>query len=102
MNLSFEFSPLLPNPALIALGGVALLVLAFSLYRRARGGWLRLLATAAVFLGLLNPIAREEVRTVLPDVGVVVTDLSQSQSFDGRQERAREATRLLKSSKLWL
>ena len=96
MNLSLELSPILPIEALTVLGLVALAIMALGIVKRARGAWLRLLATAAVFLALLNPIARDEVRTVLPDVAVVVTDLSQSQTIDGRSERAVETGRQLK------
>ena len=98
MNLSFEFAPLLPPEALIVLGIAALAILAFGIFRRARGAFLRLLATAAVFLALLNPIARDEVRNILPDVAIVLTDLSQSQTIDGRDVRTQATTDELKET----
>ncbi|NNF77198.1 MAG: hypothetical protein HKN05_04130, partial [Rhizobiales bacterium] len=97
MNLSLEFSPILPMEALVVLGLAALAIMLLAILKRARGAWLRFAATAAVFLALLNPIARDEVRTILPDVAVVVTDLSQSQTIDGRSERAVETGRQLKA-----
>ncbi|MEM7425085.1 MAG: hypothetical protein AAF441_03250 [Pseudomonadota bacterium] len=98
MNLSVDFAPLLPVELLAVLGVLALAILGFGIIRRARGAFLRLLATAAVFLALLNPIARDEVRNILPDVAVVLTDHSQSQTIDGRDVRTQAATDQLKET----
>ena len=55
-TLSFDVAPMFPWPLLGGLAGVAALIVAFGLYRRARGmGW-RTLAIAALLLALLNPV----------------------------------------------
>ena len=98
MGLSVELAPLLPLNVLIGLGLLALAVLAVGILRRGRGAWLRLIATAAVFAALLNPIVRDELRDTLPDVAVVVVDESQSQLVDERDVRTRVAQDQLKDA----
>ncbi len=98
MSLSFEFAPLVSQPWLIVLGIAALALMVLGIVLRARGAWLRSLATATVFLAILNPIARDEERKTLPDVAVVVTDLSTSQLIDNRDLRAKAATSQLRAT----
>ncbi|MGE0211278.1 MAG: hypothetical protein AB7S41_06245 [Parvibaculaceae bacterium] len=84
MNWSIAFSPLLPDPAVLALGIVGLILVAGGAFARARGTFLRFLTLAALFLALLNPSVREEQREPLTDVAVVVVDRSQSQEMGKR------------------
>src|ERR671939_2190676 len=94
MNLSFEFTPLLPWGLLAALGGLGLLAVLPGLLGRRRGAWLRLAALALILLALLNPMLRQEDRERLPGVVAVVLDRSPSQSLGDRNaqvEAARQA-----------
>ena len=58
---AIAFTPLLPWPAIVVLGGLALAFGALALWRRRRvGGW-RLAAAALLVLALANPgIQREQ------------------------------------------
>ncbi|MGI9357303.1 MAG: hypothetical protein ACR2PF_19375 [Rhizobiaceae bacterium] len=71
---------------------VAGLLALYGLFRGLQGSWLRLGAWAALTLALANPSVLNEDREPLKTVVAVVTDISDSQKFDGRSEQA-EATR---------
>jgi hypothetical protein len=62
---SVAFSPLLPWPILEGLGVAALLLIAFSLFRRRRGAILRGLAFAALLVALADPSLTREDRKPL-------------------------------------
>lgn len=94
MAWSVYIDPLVPLWSIWLLGAAALLAVAAGVFLRARGAFIRLLATTALLLGLLNPVVKEEEREQLTDIAVVVTDHSLSQVLAGRDERtdaAREA-----------
>ena len=77
--LSFDVAPMFDEAVLAGLAVAAVLIIAFGVFRRARGiGW-RVLAIAALLLALLNPVLIEEDRKSLPDVAAVVVDDSASQ-----------------------
>jgi hypothetical protein len=97
MGYSVEFAPLVSQFWLVVLGISALALMMLGIVLRARGAWLRTLAIAAVFFAILNPIARDEARKILPDVAVVITDFSASQQIDNRDLRAKSAATQLKS-----
>jgi hypothetical protein len=97
MGFSVEFAPLVSQFWLVVLGFSALALMMLGIVLRARGAWLRTLAIAAVFFAILNPIARDEARKILPDVAVVITDFSASQQIDNRDLRAKSAATQLKS-----
>jgi hypothetical protein len=97
MGFSVEFAPLVSQFWLVVLGISALALMMLGIVLRARGAWLRTLAIAAVFFAILNPIARDEARKILPDVAVVITDFSASQQIDNRDLRAKSAATQLKS-----
>jgi hypothetical protein len=97
MGFSVEFAPLVSQFWLVVLGISALALMVLGIVLRARGAWLRTLAIAAVFFAILNPIARDEARKILPDVAVVITDFSASQQIDNRDLRAKSAATQLKS-----
>jgi len=81
---TIALAPLLPWWALSALGLVALLIVAFGLWRRARGLAWRALAVAALYATLINPALVEEKREPQRDVAVVVVDESASQRIGDR------------------
>jgi hypothetical protein len=86
-SYSVTFLPLLPWWALAALGAVAVLLLAYGIWRRARGvGW-RALALVCLGVGLLQPHWLEERRQVHPDVAIALVDKSLSQAIGERAER---------------
>ena len=91
-DLSIAFAPLFSWPVIAALAAAAGLLALYGIYRGMRGAWLRLAAWAALALALANPSILNEDREPLKTVVAVVTDLSDSQKFDGRTEQA-EATR---------
>src|SRR5919206_2442097 len=95
MNLSFEFTPLLPWAVLAALGGLGLLAVLPGLIRRRRGAWLRLAALALLLLALFNPLLRQEDRERLPGVVAVVLDRSASQGLGERTEQLEAARQAL-------
>ncbi len=90
-SFSLQFAPLLPWPWLATASVIAIGLLAFSFWRRARGSSWRLLALAAVLGALANPSAVQEDRNYLSDVAVVVVDDSVSQNVPPRQAQTAAA-----------
>src|SRR4051812_38745288 len=88
---SIAFAPWVPWPVLIGLGAVALLLIALSAWRRARGVTWRLLAVAALWLTLANPALVNEKREYRKDIGVVVVDDSPSQTIGSRHQATEAA-----------
>ncbi len=86
-----DFAPVLPLPLLYALAALALLIVAFAFYRRARGAWARGLAFAVLLFALAGPLLVREQRAPLPDVAVIVTDRSQSMGLGTRGAQAEAA-----------
>ncbi len=85
------FAPMLPWPALAALGLAALAIVAFAMVRRARGAPAWALAAAALWLTLANPSLMMEQREMQPDVLVVVVDASLSQDIGDRARQRDDA-----------
>jgi hypothetical protein len=81
---SLAFDPLMPWWLIASLAGAFVLLVAYALFRRARGAVLRLLAGAALTAILLNPSLVEEQRAYQKDIGLVVVDRSPSQSLEHR------------------
>jgi len=89
--VSIDWAPLLPWELIGLLAVPAVLLIAFSLYRRALGvGW-RALLFAVLLVTLANPSLVEEQREPLDDVVLVVVDDSQSQRIENRQTQTDEA-----------
>ncbi len=84
-------APLLPWAIIIAFAGLAMAILAFGAWRRARGLVWRLMALAVLVLILVNPSLVEEDRQAQRDMAVVVVDDSPSMRIGDRQSRAAEA-----------
>lgn len=85
------FDALVPLPALWALLGLALAVLALSLWRGLAGWALRALGAGALLLAIANPSLQQEEREPLSDIVVLVVDESASQSLSGRTEQTAAA-----------
>jgi hypothetical protein len=83
-GLSLAFAPLLPWPALAALGAIALVLALMNLGAGLRGAAVRALALAAFVFALANPSISREDREMLPNVVAVVLDRSASQSLAER------------------
>ena len=94
MTWSVAFSPLLPLPLIAVAAVVAALLCGILIWRRQRGGLVRVLAFALLFLAVLNPSLTETERERLPGIAAVVVDETASQVQARRQEivaAAREA-----------
>ncbi|HXQ53149.1 MAG TPA: hypothetical protein VN802_18810 [Stellaceae bacterium] len=102
-GLSLAASPLLPWWAIAAFVALAALLLAFGVWRRARGVAWRLLALAALVAILVDPSLIEEQREPQHDVVAVVVDDSPSMRIGERRKFADaaldELTRKLQQQK---
>ncbi len=79
-----DFQPLVPVWLAIGLGTIAGLLIMAGLLAHARGALLRGLSAAVLLLALFNPVLLREERENLPDIAVLVTDRSQSQTIADR------------------
>jgi hypothetical protein len=93
---SIAFAPLIPAWALALLALVAVPVVGYALFAKARGAAWRLAALAGLLLALANPLAVIEQRQSLPDVALVVIDESASMRIGERAERAARAATALR------
>lgn len=91
MSRTVIFDPLVPLPLIWALAVVAVVMLAFAIWRGLRGWPLRGLAMLAVGLALVNPSLQEENRKPLSDIILAVVDDSASQRLADRPAQT-EAT----------
>ena len=94
---SIAFTPLVPPWALVPLGILALVAAVAVVFRRARGGWLRALAFALLFVGLCDPNLVRENRRPLKDIVAVVVDRSSSQTIGERPHQTDMALDRLKA-----
>ncbi|MFD1696304.1 hypothetical protein [Roseibium aestuarii] len=85
MTWSLAFDPLLPLWALAACAVAMALVTGISALMGLRGWPLRALAMGLLVAALANPAIEQEDREPLTSVVALVTDATQSQSFDGRE-----------------
>jgi hypothetical protein len=96
MSWTVAFEPLIAPWLLWAAAGLAILILAFALLKRAKGAWWRAAAMAALLLAALNPVAVETERERIRDIALIVKDTSESQGIEDRAavtDRAVEALR---------
>ncbi len=93
---SIAFAPLIPAWALALLALIAVPVVGYALFAKARGAAWRLAALAGLLLALANPLAVIEQRQSLPDVALVVVDESASMRIGERAERAERAANALR------
>jgi len=89
--------PLLGPWALAALGGVALAVLGFSIWRGLKGWPWRALAFALGLGALVNPALQQEDRKPLPDIVVLLVDDSASQTLSDRAFQTAQAVEAIKA-----
>ncbi|MBL0934914.1 MAG: hypothetical protein IBJ07_09200 [Rhizobiaceae bacterium] len=85
MNWSLAFEPLLAWHWLAALLVPVAALVAWGLFARQRGAWVRLAAMAALALALINPVLLDEEREPLKSVVALVVDRSQSQEIGDRR-----------------
>ncbi|MCR9256434.1 MAG: hypothetical protein NXI16_10100 [Alphaproteobacteria bacterium] len=85
------FDPLIAPGLIALLGGIGMLLAAFTLYRGGRGAFLRLAALTALVLTLLNPVLVAEERQSQPDIVLLVEDASESQTLEERDAQTAEA-----------
>jgi hypothetical protein len=88
---SLAAAPLIPWPAIAAVGIAGLFVLAFGVLRGARGVLWRVLAVAILLAALINPSMVEEKREPQRDTAIIIVDESASQRIGDRQHATEEA-----------
>jgi hypothetical protein len=88
IGYQIAWTPLLPWPLLAIAAALALIILGFGFWRRARGSVGRLLAVAIVLLALAGPSLVEQQREPQKDVALLVKDVSASQKIGDRAKRA--------------
>ncbi len=92
---TIAFAPLVPVAVLAALVAVAAALIAFAVWRRARGTVLRACAIAVLAGLLANPALKEELREPLKDIAVIVVDESPSQAIAPRPTQTATALKAL-------
>ena len=98
MSRTVIFDPLIPLPLIWGLGALALVLLAFAIWRGLRGWPLRGLAMLALGLALVNPSLQEENRRPLSDIILAVVDDSASQRLTDRPAQTEAALARLGSA----
>ncbi len=88
---SLVLQPLIPLWLWAAIAALALLLLGFGLWRRARGTLWRGLLAALLLLALVGPVLQREQRQPLDDIVLLVEDRSPSQRIDDRPDQTTEA-----------
>ena len=95
-GLSVVLNPVLPDWIMVAFAILFASLFLLSLWRRARGSFLRLLAVLTILLALLDPSMVQEKRAYQKDIAIVLVDRSPSQSIDERDAQAARGLALLK------
>ncbi len=94
---AIRFVPTLPPWLLAVLAALCVLAVAPALWRRARGGALRLLCFAVVLLWLAGPRLVQETQDALGDIAVLVVDRSASMAVGDRAALADAAAARLQA-----
>ena len=89
------FSPLIPAPLLLLLCALAVGLIIYGLWHRAKGVLLRALPVAALIIAIADPQLIRENQTPLKDVAVIVVDESPSQKLGQREDRTAKAVEKL-------
>ncbi|MCA0847155.1 hypothetical protein [Salipiger thiooxidans] len=97
MTGQIVFDPLLPWPAIWALGAVALAGAALALWRGLRGWPLRFFAGFVLVAALTQPSFQEEDRAPLTDIVLMVVDKSASQRLADRLQVTEDAADALQA-----
>jgi hypothetical protein len=90
-SFSVAFAPHVPLWLMATFAALALIILAFSVYRHAHGAWARLIAFLIVLLALANPLVLHETREGLSNIVALVVDRSQSMEIGTRRADADKA-----------
>lgn len=90
-GLSIAFAPLLPWFVLGIAAVIGLALIAYAVFRRARGSVLRLIALSVLWLALANPAIVAEQRQIKPDIGIILVDDSASQAIGDRRQQTERA-----------
>jgi hypothetical protein len=85
------FSPLVPVWLIVILAIVAVGLIAYGIWHKARGALLRAIPVAALVLAIADPELVSETHSPLKDVAVVVVDDSDSQKLGARRDQAEKA-----------
>lgn len=85
------FDPLLPWPAIIALGSLALVSCGLAIWRQLAGWSLRGLAGIVLVVALAQPAIQQEDRIPLTDIVIMAIDETASQKLDDREFRTQQA-----------
>lgn len=97
MVTNLAFDPLVPPLALGVLGAGTLLIVGLALRRGLVGWWLRTLALTVVLAALSNPALRQEDRTPLGDIVLIVIDRSASDTIVPRPDQIETAIKGVKA-----
>ncbi len=92
------FAPMVPVPLILLLLTLAIGLIGYGLWRRARGVLLRTLPIVALLIAISDPELMRENRTPLQDVAVVVVDESASQQLGERSERTANVLERLREN----
>lgn len=96
MNIGFAAAPLVDLWLIAALAALILPLVGLTLWRRSRGGLLRLGLALALLAVLVNPIASDETRRPLSDIALIAVDRSASQGVGTRGTETEAALAALK------
>ena len=97
MVTDLVFDPLLPLSILVTLAALTGLLLVLAIWRGLSGWWLRVLSASVLLFALLNPSLRQEDRTPLSDIVLIVVDQSSSQDIADRPEQIAVALEKLET-----
>ena len=92
------FSPLIAWEIIALLGGIALALLVFGIFRGARGSVLRMAALGILVFALFNPHLESENRTAQPDIAIIAVDESSSQNTGDRRAQLKAALKQVQAS----
>ncbi len=91
MSSTVVFDPLLAMPLIWAAAALSFAFVAFALWRRLSGWWLRGAALFVLMAALANPSLQTEDRDALSDIVIAVIDESASQNISDRASQTAEA-----------
>lgn len=92
------FQPLIAAPWLLALGGLAAVLLILALWRGLAGWALRALGLGALLVALTNPLWQSEARQSLSDIVLLVVDRSASQELGTRAVQTAQAVAAVRAT----
>ena len=92
-----DILPRLPWWLILAFAALAMILLAYGLYQRARGIWWRALAAVILLGALCNPRLLREERETRSDIAILAVDRSDSMQIADRAERIAAARAALEA-----